>query len=435
MKLLIKNGRIINPATNTDKVADVLITDSRITQIGEIDDSEHIDEIIDANGLWVVPGLIDVHVHFRQPGYEYKETIETGAKSAAKGGFTTVCIMPNTNPVIDNDMLVEDIKLLAEKEAIVNVLPIGAITIGQKGNTLTDINKMKEAGICAISEDGRSVLNANLLKNAMLEAKNNNLPVLSHCEDESLAIGGCMNEGALADKLGVKGIPNESEEIIVLRDIFLAQRTKVKLHICHVSTEGSVKIIKDAKEKGIMVTAEATPHHFTLTEEAVIEHEGNAKMNPPLRTEADVIAIKNALKDGNIDIIATDHAPHHMDEKNCGLKKAANGIVGLETSVPLTISELVSKGFLTPLGMVEKMSYNPAKMLGIDKGNLDIGKIADITIIDPDKEYVINVNEFASKSKNSPFDKRKVKGQIMYTIVNGNIQYKYIEVDTTKTKV
>ncbi|PKM50380.1 MAG: dihydroorotase [Firmicutes bacterium HGW-Firmicutes-7] len=422
MKLLIKNGRIINPATKKDQIQDLYVEEGIITQIEDTIDKKDV-QIIDANNCWVVPGLIDVHVHLREPGYEYKETIASGSRSAAKGGFTTICPMPNTNPVVDNEILVEYILLKAEKQAVINVLPVGAITKGQKGEELANIGKMKEAGICAISEDGRSVLNASLLKKAMIYSKMFDLPILSHCEDDSLAGSGSMNAGETATILGLKGIPDEAEEIIVARDIMLAEKTGAKLHICHVSTAGSVEIIKRAKEKNIHVTAEVTPHHFTLTEEAVKGFDANAKMNPPLRTKKDVEIMKSALKDGTIDIIATDHAPHHIDEKNCEFEKAANGIVGFETSVALTITELVDKGFLTPMEMIEKMSYNPAKLIGIDKGNLDIGKVADITIIDPEKVYKVDASTFLSKSKNTPFDGREVKGQVKYTIVNGVIKY------------
>lgn len=422
MNMLIKNGTVINPATGLNDVQDVYLEDGIIKEIG-LNIDKTADQVIDANNYWVVPGLIDVHVHLREPGFEYKETIESGTRSAARGGFTTVCAMPNTKPTIDNKMLVEYIKLKAKNEGAVHVLPIGAITIGQNGQELVDMRKMKEAGICGISEDGRSVMNAGLLKKAMIEAKMLDLPVLSHCEDDSLAGNGCMNAGKTATILGLPGIPEEAEDVIVSRDIILAKETDVKLHICHVSTKGSVDLIKKGKDKGVKVTAEVCPHHFTLTEEAVDGKDANTKMNPPLRTAEDVKAMKDGLKDGTIDMIATDHAPHHTNEKNLAYQEAANGIVGLETAVPLTITELVNQGYLTSTQFVEKLSYNPAKMLGIDKGNIDVGKIADITIIDPTKEYVIDINDFESKSKNSPFHGRKVTGKVKYTIVNGIIKY------------
>lgn len=379
------------------------------------------DQIIDAKGCWVTPGLIDVHVHLREPGYEYKETIKTGSRAAAKGGFTTICCMPNTNPVIDNEILVEYIKMKAEREAIVNVLPIGSITKGQKGEELSNIGKMAQAGICAISEDGKSVMNAGLLKKAMKYANMFNLPVLSHCEDNTLVGGGVMNAGEMAERVGMKGIGADSEEVIVARDIILARNTGARLHICHISTSGSVQLVREAKLRGENVSAEVCPHHFSLTDEAVEGYDANTKMNPPLRSAKDVESLKEGLKDNTIEIIATDHAPHHIDEKNCEYDRAAFGIVGLETALPLGITHLVEDNILTPMELIEKMSTNPAKLLGIDKGSIQVGKIADITIIDPNEEYEIDVNTFASKSKNSPFHGHRVKGKVKYTIVNGKI--------------
>ncbi len=406
--------------SRTDGKKDILVEDGKIIALADkIEDSA--DRIIDAEGLWVTPGLIDVHVHLREPGYEYKETIKTGSRAAAKGGFTTICCMPNTNPVIDNEILVEYIKMKAEREALVNVLPIGSITKGQKGEELSNIGKMVEAGICAISEDGKSVENAGLLKKAMKYASMYNIPVLSHCEDKSLAGDGVMNAGEMAQRLGMKGISADSEEVIVARDIILGRSTGVKLHICHISTAGSVQLIKEAKMRGEKVTAEVCPHHFSLTDEAVEGYDANTKMNPPLRSKKDVESIKQALKENIIEIIATDHAPHHIDEKNCEYDKAAFGIVGLETAVALGITHLVEEGVLSPLELIEKMSTNPAKLLGINKGSLETGKIADITLIDPNEEYVIDVNHFESKSKNSPFHGYKVKGRVKYTIVAGKI--------------
>ncbi len=369
----------------------------------------------------MVPGLIDVHVHLREPGFEYKETIETGSQSAAKGGFTTICCMPNTKPVIDNEIMVEYIKLKAEREACVHVLPIGSITKNQAGEELANIGKMAEVGICGISEDGKSVENAGLMKKAMLYAKMFELPILDHCEDLNLVGGGSMNAGDTAALLGLKGIPVEAEEVMIARDILLAESTGVHLHLCHVSTKGSLDFIRLAKQRGISVSAEVCPHHFALTEEAVDGYDANTKMSPPLRSKEDVEAMKQGLKEGIIDIIATDHAPHHVDEKNCEYEKAANGIVGLETAVPLGITELVEPGILTPMQWVEKMSTNPAKLLNIKKGTLQEDRIADITIIDPKQEYEIDVYSFASKSKNSPFHGRKVRGKVLYTIVDGKI--------------
>lgn len=420
MKILIKNGRLINPATGIDEVMDVLVNDSIVEKI-EKNINDNADKIIDANKCWVTPGFIDVHVHLRDPGYEYKETIATGTRAAAKGGFTTICCMPNTSPVTDSEIMVEYIKMKAARDGVVNVLPIGSITKGQSGEELANIGQMANAGACAISEDGKSVLSSGLLKTAMKYAKMFNIPVLSHCEDMSLVGGGSMNAGAASQLLGLKGISNDSEEVIVARDIILARSTNSKLHICHVSTKGSIQLLREAHARGENVTAEICPHHFTLTDEAVMDYDGNTKMNPPLRSAEDVLALKEALKDGTVGIIATDHAPHSLDEKNCEYEKAAFGIVGLETALPLGIKVLIGEGWLTPSQLIEKMTINPAKMLGIDKGSIEVGKVADITIIDPEAEYKVDVSKFASKSKNSPFDGYEVKGKIEYTIVGGKV--------------
>lgn len=420
MKLLIKNGRVINPATNIDEVMDVLVVDGIVEKL-EKNINDDADKIIDADKCWVTPGFIDVHVHLRDPGYEYKETIATGTRAAAKGGFTTICCMPNTNPVTDSEIMVEYIKMKAARDGVVNVLPIGAITKGQSGEELANIGQMANAGACAISEDGKSVLSSGLLKTAMKYAKMFNIPVLSHCEDMSLVGGGSMNAGAASQLLGLKGISNDSEEVIVARDIILARSTQSKLHICHVSTKGSIQLLREAHARGEEVTAEICPHHFTLTDEAVMDYDGNTKMNPPLRSAEDVLALKEALKDGTVSIIATDHAPHSIEEKNCEYEKAAFGIVGLETALPLGIKVLVEEGWLTPSQLIEKMTINPAKMLGIDKGSIEVGKVADITVIDPEAVYKVDTSKFASKSKNSPFDGYEVKGKIEYTIVGGKV--------------
>ncbi len=420
MKILIKNGRLIDPMTKTDKVMDLLIENDIVKAIGK-NLEVNSEKIIDATGYWVVPGLIDVHVHLREPGYEYKETILSGSCSGAKGGFTTICCMPNTNPVIDNKDVVEFINKKAQLAGVVNVLPIGSITKGQRGEEVANLHELKRAGICGISEDGKTVINEDLLNQAMKEAKSLNLPVLSHCEDHQLAGDGVMNKGKLADDLRLKGIPTEAEESIILRDINLAKKAGCKLHICHVSTKGAVGIIRLAKLRGEKVTAEVCPHHFSLTEEAVGEKDPNFKMNPPLRGKDDVEEILMGLKDGTIDIIATDHAPHHLEEKALGFEKAPFGVVGLETAVALGITELVEVGILTPMELIEKMSSNPAKLLGIDGGSIRIGNKADIAMIDPKIEYEINVDEFSSKGKNSSFHGKRVKGKVIYTIVNGRI--------------
>lgn len=420
MRILIKNGRVLNPATNMDGITDVLIENQTIVKMDNNIEGT-AEKVIDAQGKWVVPGLIDVHVHLREPGFTHKETIATGTRSAVMGGFTTICPMPNTDPACDSDILVEYVKLKADREGVCHVLPIGAITKGQKGEELANIGKMAAAGACAISEDGKSVLSSGLLKTAMKYAKMFEIPVLSHCEDRSLVGSGSMNAGKAAQMLGLKGISNDSEEVIVSRDIILANSTKSRLHICHISTEGSVELVRNAKKMGVDVSAEVTPHHFTLSDDFITDYDANTKMNPPLRSAKDREACCKGLQDGTIEIIATDHAPHNIEDKNCEYEKAAFGIVGLETALPLGIKVLVEGGILTPLQLIEKMAYNPAKRLGIDKGNLEVGKVADITIIDPQAKYQVDPSQFASKSKNTPFGGFEVKGKVLYTIVDGKI--------------
>ncbi|WP_099188846.1 dihydroorotase [Tepidibacter mesophilus] len=421
MKLLIKNARVINPKTDFDKVTDVLIENSIVKKIHE-NINEQVDRKIDASGYILSPGFVDVHVHLREPGFEYKEDIKTGTLSAARGGFTTICAMPNTNPVIDSEDVVRYIKDKA-KEAVVNVEVIGSITKGQNGEELIDIENMKKSGIIAISEDGKTVKNPVVLTEAMKLSKKYDLPVLSHCEDENLAKGGVMNKGEKSKKLNLKGISSESEEVVVQRDIEIAKEAGAKIHICHISTKGSVELVRKAKKDNIYVTCEVCPHHFSLTDESVEIDNANMKMSPPLRSKEDVKEIKRGLKDGTIDIIATDHAPHHETEKNCGVEKAANGIVGLETALSLGITNLVKEDVISVNNLIEKMSLNPAKLINIDRGSIEVGKVADITIFNENEVYKIDSSKFKSKSKNTPFDKMKVFGKVKYTIVNGEIVY------------
>ena len=422
MTILIKNGRVINPSENLDKVMDIFVEDGIIKEKAESIEKQ-ADTVIDAAGCYVMPGLIDLHVHFRDPGLTYKEDIETGSKAAAKGGFTTVCCMPNTKPVVDNVETVKYIIEKGEKTGLTNVLPVGAVTKNMAGVEITDVEELKKAGICAISEDGKSVMNSGVYRKAMKNAAKANVPVLAHCEDINLVEGGVINLGDKSSELGVKGISNAVEDVIAMRDIMLAKETGATLHLCHCSTKDSVEMVKRAKEEGIKVTAEVCPHHFSMCSDDITSNDGNFKMNPPLRAREDMEALIKGLQDDIMDVISTDHAPHSAEEKAKDLEHAPFGIVGLETSVALTVTNLVKKGYLTPMQMAAKMSYNPAKVLGIPKGTLDEGKIADITIINPDKEYTIDVNTFESKGKNTPFDGYKVSGEVEYTILNVKVVY------------
>ena len=422
MTILIKNGRVINPSENLDKVMDIFVEDGIIKEKAESIEKQ-ADTVIDAAGCYVMPGLIDLHVHFRDPGLTYKEDIETGSKAAAKGGFTTVCCMPNTKPVVDNVETVKYIIEKGEKTGLTNVLPVGAVTKNMAGVEITDVEELKKAGICAISEDGKSVMNSGVYRKAMKNAAKANVPVLAHCEDINLVEGGVINLGDKSSELGVKGISNAVEDVIAMRDIMLAKETGATLHLCHCSTKDSVEMVKRAKEEGIKVTAEVCPHHFSMCSDDITSNDGNFKMNPPLRAREHMEALIKGLQDDIMDVISTDHAPHSAEEKAKDLEHAPFGIVGLETSVALTVTNLVKKGYLTPMQMAAKMSYNPAKVLGIPKGTLDEGKIADITIINPDKEYTIDVNTFESKGKNTPFDGYKVSGEVEYTILNGKVVY------------
>ena len=420
-QILIKNGRVIDPANHLDKVCDMLISDGKIEKLGENILAEQA-TVLDATDKIVMPGLIDLHVHLREPGFEYKETIETGTKAAAHGGVTTICPMPNTNPVIDSPERVRDL-LERAKDAPVHVLPVGAVTLGQIGKELADIQGMKEAGAVALSEDGKSVMDTLVYRKGLWEAARCGIPMFAHCEDKSLVDGGVMNAGAKAEELGLPGITNAVEDVIVARDILMSKEAGNRLHLCHCSTADSAVLIEMAKKQGLLVTGEVCPHHFTMSDDEITEDHGRFKMNPPLRSKADVQALKEALRDGVIDVISTDHAPHGEEEKNQSMLKAPFGIVGIENSFALSYTELVKGGYLTLSELIEKMSVNPAKVLGIDKGNLAEGKIADVVIADVSTEYEINPEDFFSKGKNTPFAGKKVYGMIETTIVDGNIVY------------
>lgn len=424
MDILIKNGRILNPALKEDIIGDVLIKEGMVDSVGS-NISCDAQVTIDASGCYVMPGFIDMHVHLRDPGQEYKETIRTGSNAAAHGGFTTICPMPNTKPPTDTPEKVSDIIKRSKEESLINILPVGSATLGMNGEEITDIAGMKAAGACGISEDGKSVMNSSVCRKAMREAAKADIPVMAHCEDIDLVEGGVMNAGKRAEELGLKGISNAVEDIMAARDMMIAGETGARLHLCHCSTKGSVKMLKVAKEDGRKVTAEACPHHFCLCDEDIPGNDANYKMNPPLRSREDMEALREGLKDGTIDVISTDHAPHSTEEKAGGFEKAPFGIVGLETSAALTMTELVLKGYITPLQMAEKMSFNPAKILGIDRGIIAEGKVADIVIFNPDDEYHIDINTFESKGTNTPFNGKKVKGRVLYTICGGKIVYKY----------
>lgn len=422
MKILIKGGRVIDPKSNFDDVVDIYIENGVIADMERDLELEGLGiEEIDAGGMIVAPGLVDMHCHLRDPGQEYKEDIESGTKSAAMGGFTSVACMPNTSPVIDNAQIIEDIKSKAAQVGAVNVYPIGAISKGLKGEELAEIGEMKFAGAVGISDDGRPVTSSGLMRRAMEYAEMFDIAVISHCEDMGLVNDGSMNEGFMSTYLGLKGINRAAEEVMVARDIIIAESTNTAVHIAHVSTRGSVELVRQAKKRGVRVTCETCPHYFTLTEKACEGFNTNAKMNPPLRTEDDVEAIKEGLADGTIDAIATDHAPHHIDEKNCEFARAMNGIVGFETALGLAITYLVKPGVLTIQELLRKMSVNPADILGLNKGNLGVGRCADIVIFNPEERYTVHTAELHSKSKNSPYDGWELYGKPQYTIVNGSI--------------
>ena len=423
MRILIKNGRVIDPENGIDKVTDIFVDKGVISEIGDNLELEGIEmEVIDAKGKIVTPGLVDMHCHLRDPGQEYKEDIETGTRAAVMGGITSVACMPNTKPVVDNEAVVSYIINKAKEVGYCNVYPIGAVSKGLKGEELAEIGEMKFAGAVAISDDGRPVTESGLMRRAMEYADMFDMKVISHCEDLGLADGGYMNEGAVATAMGLRGISRAAEEVMVSRDIIIAEAIGTPIHIAHVSTRLSVDLVRQAKKRGVRVTCETCPHYFTLTEKAVEGFNTFAKMNPPLRTDDDVQAIKDGLADGTIDCIVTDHAPHHIDEKNCEFANALNGIVGFETSLGLGLKYLVNEGVLTINELIEKMAVNPSRILGLNKGNLKIGNAADITIFDPEKEWTVDISKLHSKSKNSPYDGFVLCGKPEYVIVGGDIK-------------
>jgi len=424
--LLIKDGRIIDPSQKMDEVGSLLVAEGKIAWRGKGEPPKTDCEILDAQGLVVCPGLIDLHSHLREPGYEEKETIASGAKAAARGGFTTICCMPNTNPPLDNQTAIEYIKSTAAAEAVIRVLPIGCISKSRKGKELTEMGELAAAGVIAFSDDGEPALSSYIMRQALDYSRAFDLPVTDHCEDTILTEGGQMNEGIVSAKLGLRGIPNAAEDIIVARDLALAQLTGGRLHIAHTTTEGAVELIRRAKEKGINVTAEVTPHHLTLTEERVIGYNTNAKVNPPLRTERDIEALIQGLNDNTIDIIATDHAPHTEGDKLCEFALAPFGISGLETALGSLMGLVHNKKISLPT-LIAKLTHEPAKILGGKQGKLGtlaLGAPADVTVFDPDLEWVVDTKDFASKGKNTPLVGEKLKGKVIATIYQGEIVYK-----------
>ncbi len=426
MTLVIKNGRFIDPANSLDEPRDVLVHKGIIKAIeapGNISfDAGEKPSVIDAKGCVVCPGLIDMHVHFREPGFEYKETITSGCQSAAAGGFTSVAVMPNTNPVNDTRAVTEHILALARTEGIINVYPIAAITQKLEGERLSEMADLKNAGAIAFSDDGRPVMNNELMRRAFEYSKMFELPLIQHSEMLDLTEGGCMNEGMVSTELGLKGMPAEAEDIMVYRDIALLEKTGGRLHVAHISSKNSVDLVRQAKSKGLPVTCEVAPHHFTLTDEAVRGYDTNTKMSPPLRAIEDVEAIKEGLRDGTIDIIATDHAPHDITDKQVEYQNACFGIVGLETALPLSL-KLVDEKILSMGDVIKKLTSTPADIFNLKAGNLSLGNEADILIFNPSLEYSIDISKFHSKSKNSPFDGWKVKGKVLHTLVKGKTVY------------
>jgi len=416
--MIIKNATVVTK--DGEKKLDIRIENGVIAELAENIEKEGLD----ANGLTVLPGFIDMHVHLREPGFERKEDIESGSRAAVKGGFTQVCCMPNTNPVTDNKVVVTYIKARAKEVNLCKVHPVGAITKGQEGKELAAIGGMKSAGAVALSEDGKSVVSTNLMANAMRYASDFGLICLCHCEDRSLVDGGVVHEGYYSTLTGLKGSIRAAEDIIIAREICLAESLKLPVHICHVSTYSGIQLIREAKARGVRVTAETCPHYFTLTDEVIASFDPNTKVNPPIREERDRLAVIEGLKDGTLDCIVTDHAPHHIDDKNVEYDLAAFGISGLETSFALSYTQLVKSGELTLSELMRKMSFNPANILSLQGGAIEVGAPADLAVVDLNEEWTIDGNRFVSKGKNTPFNGRKVFGKVKYTVVDGEIKYK-----------
>jgi len=421
--ILIRGGRVIDPSRGTDGIADVLIEGGRIAAVGRSVEGPEGTEVIDAAGKVVAPGLIDLHVHLREPGQEDLETVASGSMAAAAGGFSAVCAMPNTDPVTDNQAAVGFIVSQAQRAGRARVYPIGAVTLGQRGEQLAEFGELVGAGAVAVSDDGKPVGSSHMMRTALEDARTFGIPVANHCEEMSLATGGAMHEGLVSTRLGLKGIPAAAEEIMVARDIILAELTGGHVHLCHMSTRGSVELIRRGKEKGIRVTAEATPHHFSLTHERCAGYDTNAKMNPPLREPEDVEAIRQGLKDGTIDVIASDHAPHHYDAKEREFDNAPNGIIGLETALGVAIRDLVEPGLLTLPELVDRMSTRAARVFNLPGGTLAVGAPGDVVVFDPTERWVVRPERFRSKSRNTPYGGAELVGRAHQTVVRGRVVF------------
>ncbi len=421
MRTLLKNGTLIDYKTNTFEKKDILIEDDKIKKIAN-EITESADKVIDCTNFNIIPGMIDMHCHLREPGFEQKETIETGSKSAVCGGFTTICPMPNTKPTPDSAIVLQKIIEEAKRVDLCNVLPYASVSKGEKGEELVDFAELKEAGAIAFSDDGMPVVNSKIMREAILEADKLGTFVASHCEEKSVAAG-AINAGKVAEQLGVDGVLPEAEEIMAAREIVIAETNHARAHICHISTKTTKNMVRDAKKRGVKITCETCPHYFTYTVDEVLKSGVNAKMNPPLREEKDRLAIIEGLKEGTIDSIITDHAPHTEEEKNKGLATAPNGIIGFETALSAEIMNLIDTGDLTYLDLVRLTSYNPAQLLHIDRGTIEEGKVADITIFDPNEIYTYTKEMIVSKAKNSPFIGKELKGRVQYTIVSGRVVY------------
>ncbi len=426
MTILLKNGTLIDYKTNVFAKKDILLKDEKVSNISDSIEYD-ADKVIDCTNLYIMPGMIDMHVHLRDPGFTHKETIMTGAKSAVSGGFTTICPMPNTKPVPDNIEVLKDILKRAKEANLCNILPYASVSKSEKGEELVNFEELKKAGAIAFSDDGIPVTNSRLMREAIIKADKLGTFVASHCEEKSVA-SGVIHAGKVADELGVEGVLPEAEEIMAAREIVLAETNTVRSHICHISTKTTKNMITDAKKRGVKISVEVCTHHFALTVDKVLEVGANAKMNPPLRDEIDRLTMIEGLRDGTIDTIVTDHAPHSKEEKEAGLEKAPNGIIGFETALSTEIMNLIDPGHISYLDLVKLTSYNAAQLLKIDRGILDIGKVADITIFDPNYKYVYTENMIVSKSKNSPFIGMELKGKVKYTLVNGNVVFEDVNI-------